>query len=193
MSDQSALRDSFSTALDMAREMTRDRVGIVGYGVIEHRGPDGTLLLSRPFANMITTVGDQYYAQQAIAGIPPVNSTGAATKITGMQIGSSIASGPSKSGAGAALGGYLFGKAFDAGYPTATAVGGDTGWQATYLTTFAAAQGTGTVVEAVITNTGTITTLSASANTIARIGTGTIAKAAGDSLAITWRHVFLGA
>ena len=191
MNDQSALRDAITTSLDMAREVSRDRVGIVGYGVAELYGPDGELLLARPFANLITDVGDLYYAQQAFAGIPPVNGTGAATKVTGMQIGSGVTA-VAKSGAGGGMVTFLAGQANDASYPQTNNLGAGLGVEVVYKATYAAGTGTGTVNEAVITN-GTIGSSSATANTLARILTGAITKAAGDSLAITWRHKFLGA
>ena len=190
MSDQSALRDVFATALDMARETSRDRVGIVGYGIIELRGPDGGLKLARPFANLITDQGDSWYVSKALVGIPPANGT-APTALTGMQIGSGSTA-VAKAGAGGAMVTLLAGQAFDATYPNLNNLGAGLGVECVYKTTYAAGVGTGTVNEATIT-WGTIGSASTAANTIARILTGAITKAAGDSLAITWRHKFLGA
>jgi hypothetical protein len=190
MNDQAAIRDAFETAMEMARDVGRDRIGIVGYGVIELFAPDGGLLLARPFVNQITDVGDLYYAQQAVAGIPPVNGTGAATKVTGMQIGSGSTA-VAKSGAGGGMVTFLAGQACDATYPQTNNLGAGLGVEAVYKTTYAAGVGTGTVAEATITN-GAIGSTQGASTTLARILTGTITKAAGDSLAITWRHKFLG-
>lgn len=191
MSDKSQIRDAVETALAMARDLANGGVGIVGYGVIELRHEDGSLGLVRPFANLVTDVGDLYYATMGIALVTPSN-TAQPTKLTGMQIGSNAAA-VTKASTGAGMNTFLFGKAFDATYPKAVALASGQGAEAQYMTTFAAGEGTSTTVnEAVLTN-GTIGTTSAVANTIARILTGTINKGAGDSLAITWRNKFLGA
>jgi len=185
MRENSGIRDTFSVALDMARDLGRDKAGIVGYGISELRGPDGELKLVLPFANLITDVGDAYYAARGIG-----TSTGAGTPPTGMQIGSGVTA-VSKAGAGAATVTLLNGRAFDSAL-TNNNLGTGLGVEIVHVCTYPAGTGTGTVQEAVITN-GTIGTTSAAANTIARILTGAITKAAGDSLAITWRHKFLGA
>lgn len=190
MSDQTRLQDTFQIALDMSRDINRDHLGIVGYGVIELRGSDGRLKLVRPFANLITDYGDLYYAGKAIALVPPANAA-APTALTGMQIGSGSTA-VAKSGAGGAMVTLLAGQAFDATYPQTSNLGAGLGVTAVYKTTYAAGTGTGTINEATVTN-GTIGTASTTGNTIARILTGAIVKAAGDSLAITWSHKFLGA
>ena len=190
MSDRSQIQDAIQTSLEMAREVRRDGVGIVGYGIIELRHADGSLGLVRPFANIVTDTGDQYYASKAITLIPPAN-VAAPTALTGMQIGSGVTA-VAKSGAGGAMVTLLAGQAFDATFPSTNNLGAGLGVEAVYKTTYGVGVGTGTVQEATLTN-GTIGTASTGANTIARILTGAITKAAGDSLAITWRNKFLGA
>lgn len=191
MSDSSPIRDTFQIALDLARDLAHDKLGLVGYGIIELWHEDGSLGLVRPFANLITDTGDLYYAQQAIAGVPPVNGTGASAKLTGMQIGSGTTA-VAKSGGGAAMVTFLAGVAFDATYPQINNLGAGLGVEAVYKTTFAAGTGTGTVQEATVTN-GTISSASNAGNTIGRILTGAVTKDAGDALAITWRHKYQGA
>lgn len=182
--------DAFDVALGMARSFTVDRLGMVGYGVIELFDAEGELILVRPFANLITDYGDLYYAQKGIAAIPPA-SPAAPTALTGMQVGSGTTA-VAKADPGASMGTLLAGVAFDAGYPQTNNLGTLLGVEAVYKTTFAAGVGTGTVQEATITN-GTIGVASTQGNTIARILTGAIPKTAGDTLAITWRHKNLGA
>jgi hypothetical protein len=189
MKDSSVVRDAFETALSMSRSVDRDGAGIVGYGVCELFDGDGRLILARPFANLITDYGDLYYATMAIALVSPSN-TAQPTKATGMQIGSGATT-ATKAGAGSALGALLAGQAFDATYPNTNPLATGLGVEAVYKTTYAAGTGTGAVAEASITN-GAIGTGSLTGNTIARILTGTITKASTDSLAITWRHKFLG-
>ena len=194
MSDRSQVSDAFTITMNVAREMARDLSGIVGYGVIEHFDKDGDLMLVRPFANLVTDTGDLYYAQQAIAGIPPANATGAATKMTGMQLGISTTP-AAKAGAGAAMVSYIAasGTAFDATYPQTNPLASGQGVEAVYKTTFPAGVGTSTTVNEATLTFGALASASTAGNTIARILTGTINKAAGDSLAVTWRNKFLGA
>jgi hypothetical protein len=190
VNDQSAVSDAFQIAREMSRDLCPDRSGIVGYGTIEHRDSTGFLLLVRPFANLITDYGDLYYAGMAIALVTP-QAPAQPTKATGMQIGSGTTA-VAKAGAGGAMVTFLAGQAFDATYPQTNNLGAGLGVEAVYKTTYAAGTGTGTVNEATITN-GAIGTGSTVGNTIGRILTGAITKAAGDALAITWRHKMLGA
>src|SRR4051812_42933635 len=101
MQNQFGLQDAFFASLDMARDLRRDHVGIIGYGVVELYDGEGQLLLANPFANLITDYGDLYYAGKAIATVPPQNPA-APTALTGMQIGSGSTA-VAKAGAGGAM------------------------------------------------------------------------------------------
>ncbi len=101
-----------------------------------------------------------------------------------------------KSGAGAALVTYESGSnnPFDASFPTTIDETGDTGWSASYKTTWAAGDVTDTALtEAVIVNDAGTDATSSAANTYARVTFTAINKTADDSLIITWNHTFLGA
>lgn len=189
-SSSNGLRDAFHVALDMARDLTDERFGLVGYGVIERFDGDGRRNLVVPFANLITDTGDLYYAGKMIAAIAPA-SPSAPTALTGMQIGSGTTA-VAKSGAGGAMVTLLAGQAFDATFPSTSNLGAGLGVNAVYKTTYAAGTGTGTVAEATITN-GTIGTASTAGNTISRVTFTGIVKGAADSLAFTWNHKALGA
>lgn len=189
-SNPMAIRDSFEVALEMARDLAADKVGMVGYGTIELIGEDGELKLVRPFVNLVTDYGDLYYAGMGIALVTP-QAPAQPTKLTGMQIGSGTTA-VAKAGAGGAMVTLLAGVAFDATYPQTNNLGAGLGVEAVYKTTFPAGTGTGTVNEATVTN-GTIGTASTVGNTVGRILTGAITKGASDALAITWRHKYLGA
>lgn len=186
----SELRDALYAAHDAARDLTADKAGMVGYGYIHLLDGSGATKAIEIFANLITDTGDGYYAAKAIVGISPANAS-APTALTGMQIGSGSTA-VAKAGAGGAMVTLLAGQAFDASYPQTANLGAGLGVNAVYKTTYAAGTGTGTVQEATITN-GTIGTASTVANTIARVTFTSVVKAAGDSLAITWNHKFLGA
>lgn len=189
------LEDAWREAADQAAAIKAGR-GVVGFGVLELRDErTGRLKLVLPFANLITTAGDQYYAQKGIVGIAPANAS-APTAVSGMKLGTGTTA-AAKSGAGAALVTYVTGsnRAFDSTYPQASAVGGDLGWLATYKTTWPAGTVTNsTLNEAVIVNDSATDATSSAANSISRFVFGaTVNKTATDSLAATWSHKFLGA
>lgn len=193
--DETRLADAFREAELLADRKFRDSAGLVGFGVVELRGPDGELKNCEPFANLITTAGDQYYAQKAIVGISPANPS-APTAMNGMKLGTGTTA-AAKSGAGGALVTYLSGSnvAFDSTYPQASAVAGtDTGWNAIYKTTWAAGVATNSAItECAIVNDQATNATSTAANTAARVVFSAQNKGALDSLAITWSHKFLGA
>lgn len=167
-----------------------DAAPISGYGVVELIGPDGQVKETREFRNLITDAGDLYYAKMVIANVSPANAS-QPTRATGMQIGTSSTA-AAKNGTGAAIVSYAAGVAFDAGYPQTNNVGAGAGVEARYKATIPAGSGTGTITEATIV-WGTVTTSSTAAECISRITFTGVVKAAGDQLAITWNHKFLGA
>jgi hypothetical protein len=194
MHSDAKVTDAFHLAMGRARELV-DGSGLVGFGVIELRDERDRLKLVLPFANLITTPGDQYYAQKAIVGISPA-APSAPTAVNGMKLGTGTTA-AAKSGAGGALVTYLTASnvVFDATFPSAAAVAGtDTGWNATYKTTWAAGVATNAAItEAAIVNDQATNATTTAANTIARVVFSAVNKGASDSLAITWSHKFLGA
>jgi hypothetical protein len=189
-------RDAFHEALAMAHRVKRDHpLGLVGFGVVLLEDGDHQIKDLEPFANLITTAGDQYYAQKAIVGVAPA-SPSAPTAMSGMKLGTG-ATAAAKSGAGAALVTYLAGSniAFDATFPSAAAVGGDAGWNIVYKSTWAAGVATnGAITEAVISNAaGTNSAAEGAAGMCARTVFAAKNKTVDDTLAITWTHKFLGA
>jgi hypothetical protein len=190
---EARISDALSIALERARGLVNG-VGLVGYGIVELRGPDGKLKQVVPFANLITTAGDEYYAKKGITGISPANPS-APTAASGMKLGTGTTA-VAKSGAGAALVTYETGSnnPFDSTFPSAAAVGGDGGWNASYKTTWGAGDVTETALtEVVIVNDAATDATSTAANTYSRAVFTAINKGASDSLAITWTHKFLGA
>lgn len=193
MRSNTEVTDAFQIAMGRARDLVSG-VGLVGYGVVELRDERDRLKLALPFANLVTTAGDQYYAQKAIVGISPANPS-APTAVNGMKLGTGTTA-AAKSGAGAALVTYLSASnvAFDSTFPSAAAVGGDGGWNATYKTTWAAGVATNSAItEAVIVNDQATNATTTAANTVARVVFSAVNKGASDTLAITWTHKFLGA
>lgn len=194
MDSNARITDAFQIAMARAREMI-DGIDLVGFGVIELRDePSGELKLVLPFANLITTAGDEYYSKMGIALVSPA-APAQPTKVTGMKLGTGTTA-AAKSGAGAALVTYeaASNNLFDATFPSAAAVGGDAGWNASYKVTWAAGDVTETALtEAVIVNDAATDATTTAANTISRVVFAAVNKGASDSLAITWTHKFLGA
>lgn len=168
---------------------------IKGYGVAELWSPSlyvpGKMLLAQrvEFENLVTQVGDQYYAERA-AGIasPPA-------QVTGMRLGTGTTA-VAKTGAGAAIVTYVTGSnvAITGGFPTSALNGSSRRiqWKSDWAAGVATATG---IAEAVITNETPLTNVAgAAANTIARVLLSpTINKGASDTLSITWNHDLLGA
>lgn len=187
-------RDAWECARDLAREPGPDGLSLRGFGVAHLMHGDGTTKLLVPFANLVTTAGDQYYAQKGVVGIAPA-APSAPTAANGMKLGTGSTA-ASKSGAGAALVTYLTASnvAFDASYPQTASAGGDTGWNMTYKTTWNAGVATnGAITEVVIVNDQATNATSTAANTYSRAVISSVNKTSSDILAITWAHKVLGA
>jgi len=191
MKDDSRVTDAFTVALARAHDLV-DGAGLVGFGVVELRGPDGALKQVVPFANLITTAGDQYYAKMGIVGVSPAGAT-APTLAARMKLGTGGATAAAKSGAGAVLVTWLNTSVFDATFPSAAAVGGDGGWNITYKTTWAAGTATNSAITEATVSTDTAGAVGLAVDTISRVVFTAVNKGASDSLAITWTHRFLGA
>lgn len=162
-----------------------DRSAIRGVVVAELVDAEGRLKARCEVRNLITTVGDQFYAGRAAL------ASGLPAQVTGMKLGGGSTA-PAKSGAGAALVTYLANshQAIDGGYPTAAA--GVVTWRAT----FAAGKATtvSPITEVVLVTDALADATSAAANTICRaLLTGIGSKGAADSLVVTWTHTILGA
>ena len=175
--------DTMTATADRARDGF-DGATACGTILVECFGPDGKLKWRSEQDNLITAVGDTLYASRG-AGLTTVPTP------TGMKLGSGTTA-VAKTGAGAALVTYIAGsnKAFDATFPSQAA------GVVTYKRTYAAGEATSAaaITEVVIVN-DTIATdaTSAAAATISRgLLANPAAKAAGDSLTVTWTHTILG-
>lgn len=162
-----------------------DAAGIHGHVVIELRNAAGELIHREEIENLITQVGDQMYGERG-AGI------GTLAAPTGMRLGSGTTA-AAKTGAGAAIVTYITGSSVAVGTPTSGLNGSSR--RITYATTWAAGVATAaSITEIVITNESPLTNVAGTAaNTISRVVVTSFAKAAGDSLTVTWTHDLLGA
>jgi hypothetical protein len=166
--------------------------GIPGVAHIElFRG--GELIDEQHVSNLITDVGDLYYAGMAIALVTPA-APAQPTKMTGMKLGTGTTA-AAKSGAGAALVTYLSASnlAFDASFPATVNLGAGLGVNGQYKTTWGAGVATNAAItEAVIVNDAGTNATTTAANTAHRIVFTAINKTASDTLVITWNAKFLG-
>lgn len=190
--DESRIGDQVGSVLTKARR-SLDDVGVHGL-VIARLFGERMQLKQRAIIvpNLITDVGDEYFAERA-AGIaaPP-------DQVSGMRLGTNNAA-ATKTGAGAAIGTYVSGSslAIDGGFPTSSQPGGPATarritWEVTYAPGVATASG---IEEAVITNEAVLSDVAGvAANTICRaILSPVVNKGAGDTLVVTWQHDLLGA
>lgn len=150
----------------------------------EIRGEDGQVKDSGEIPNLVTAVGNQYYADRA-AGI------GSIAAVTGMQLGTGTTA-VAATGAGAAIV-TLVASSLVAISPTTPASGAGTGnaRRLTYTASWAAGTATNSALaEVALVNQSTGTqTAATAANTIARaLLSPTINKGASDTLTITWTH-----
>jgi hypothetical protein len=172
--------------------MTTSNAKLSGQVNIRLVGSDGEVKLDRTVKNLITTKGDEYYAKLGAGS----NAT-PLTEVDAMKLGTATTAVHKSTAGGAniASGGYISGSnnAFDS--VTAAVVSGDTGWKITYVASWAAGDATNSSIQevSIVNDVANNADGSAAANTISRALTGTINKAAGDSLTITWVHTFLGA
>jgi hypothetical protein len=194
--DKARINDAISVAMDMGRGFASG-LGLVGYGVaILTDDRTGRLKQVEPFANLITTAGDEYYAKRSAAAIGTPNLA-QPTLTNGMKLGSASTNAAVKSNvAGADLDAYIAtsNKLFDTTHPSVAAVGADGGWNLVYKCTWpSAGLVNSNIVEVVLVNDSATDATSTVANTYARAIITAVNKTTNDSLAITWTHKFLGA
>lgn len=166
-----------------------DTAGIHGHVVVELFDEHGNLKSRQEIDNLVTQVGDRMYGERGAGiGTPPAAPTG-------MKLGTGTTA-VAKTGAGAALVTYLANshQAFDATFPSSALSGSSR--RIAYKVTFAAGKATSAtaISEAVIVNEALADATSLEAATVARVLLPSpVAKAAGDTLTVTWNHDLLGA
>lgn len=165
----------------------KEEANFRGLVVAELWNKNGELRDMLELANLITTVGDQYYGERA-AGIaaPPA-------QVVGMKLGTGVTA-PTKTGAAAALVTYKVGSnaLIAAGFPTSALSGSSRriAWKCSWAAGIAT---DAALAEAVLFNDANADLTSPAGNTIARVLLSpTINKGASDTLEITWNHDLLG-
>ena len=163
--------------------MYKDKVGLRGQVILELRGSDGNLKKRVVTHNLVTDQGDDF-AKSAIYT--------AAYATWGMKLGTA-ATAVTKSGAGSfqAVADYVAGSALalDDATPKQGAAAGIVQFRRLY----AAGQGTATIERVSIVNNTTNAGEADATGTFAIALTGTIVKAAADTLTVTWNVTYLGA
>lgn len=163
-----------------------EHAGIKGSLVIELFDENGNLKDYQEVKNLITQVGDQYYAERA-AGI-----AGAPAAITGMQLGTGSTA-PAKTGAGAAIVTLVASSLVAlSGTPTSSLSGSSR--RISYAASWAAGVATNAgIAEIALVNQATATQTAAPASATISRALITVNKGAGDVLNVTWNHDLLGA
>jgi len=167
--------------------MSDDTSGVQDNVIWELRDENGKVKRQGSAHNIITSYGDQVYADRGagVSGMPAAP--------TGMKLGTG-GTAVAKTGAGAALVTYLANsqQAFDASYPQGSTSGGRI---VTYRVTYAAGKASSAtaITEAVIVNEALTDATSAVGATVARVLlTGIGSKGASDTLTVTWTHTLTG-
>ena len=169
-------------------EPVQDASGIHGTVTWEVRAANGTVTSRGQTSNLVSQIGDEVYGERG-AGV-----SGALAAPVGMKLGTG-ATAVAKTGAGAALVTYLTGsnQVFDGTFPSSSLNGASR--RITYKVTYP--PGTATtatpITEVVIFNDANANATSTAANTMSRSIISPGAKAAGDTLTVTWTHDLLGA
>ena len=191
MTEESGTVPEQTTKQDQATVPEQEQPAFKGTVLIQLVDENGQVKDERVNPNLITTVGDEYYAKRSAAAVAPA-APADVTKMTGMKLGTGTTA-AAKSSAGAAMVTYITGSnnLFDATFPTLVDLAGDTGWQIQYKTSWLAGDVTNSAItEAIICNDAATDATSTGPNTIARVVFSAINKTASDSLVITWNHTF---
>lgn len=163
-----------------------EKSGFGGEVTLTCYAEDGSVRWTETTPNLITDIGDQYYAQRAIAAVVPT-ALGDATKVTCMKLGTGVTA-VAKNGAGGGIVTYVTGSnaTFSSLSRTTNAIVYNASWAPGVATNAAL----GEIVIAVTNADST----SAAADCIARaLISPTRNKQASDTLTAAWTHTFLGA
>lgn len=179
-------RTAIGDTIDSHTGYTRPCEGLIavkGWLHVVLTGPDGKIKLDEIVDNVVTQIGDQYYAERA-AGV-----AGAPAAVTGMQLGTG-ATAPSKTGAGASIGTLVTASLVAlTGTPTSALNGAlrRISYAASWAAGVATANG---ITEVALVNqaTGTQTVAPASATIARALLNPVVNKGAADTLAVSWHH-----
>lgn len=163
-----------------------EKSGIFGDIVLTCYAEDGSVRWTEIIHNLITDVGDQYYAQRALSAVAPT-APADATKVTCMKLGTGVTA-ASKNGAGSGIVTYKTGS-----NATFTSVSRSTN-AITYNASWAPGVATDAALGEIVIAVTNADSTSAAADCIARaLISPTRNKQAADTLTAAWTHTFLGA
>lgn len=190
--------DVLQAAERMADGLKVESMGIVGYGVATVCNAAGDVVQEVPFANLVTTAGDKWYAQAAAAAAGGAAASPGAPNGMKLGTGQTAAHKSTADAANIASGGYLSGSnnTFDVTTVASAVAGTDTGWQVKYECYWADGDVTSaTIWEVALVNDAGTNATSTAANTYARVKLPTVVDKSGSgyTLRIAWYHKFLGA
>lgn len=165
----------------------KEKSGLSGEIVLTCYSEDGSVNWVEVVKNLITDIGDNYYAQRAINTVAPTNLADVTNKVTCMKLGTGTTA-VAKNGAGAGIVTYVTGSnaTFGSTSRTNNAIVYNASWAPGVATNAAL----GEIVIAVTNADST----SVAADCIARaLISPTRNKQASDTLTAAWTHTFLGA
>lgn len=163
-----------------------EKSGIFGGIVLTCYAEDGSVKWTEIINNLITDVGDQYYAQRALAAVAPT-APADATKVTCMKLGTGVTA-VAKSSTGAGIVTYVSGSnaAFSSVSRSTNAI--------TYNATWGAGTATNAALGEIVIAVTNADATSLAADCIARaLISPTRNKQSTDTLTAAWTHTFLGA
>lgn len=163
-----------------------EKSGLNGEIVLTCYAEDGSVNWVDVVKNLITDIGDQYYAQRALAAVAPT-APADATKVTCMKLGTGTTA-AAKNGTAAGIVTYVSGS--NATFSSVS--------RSTNAITYNATWGAGTATNAALGEIAICVTnadsTSASGDCIARaVISPTRNKQSTDTLTAAWTHTFLGA
>lgn len=173
----------------------RDKLGVIGTLHVLLTGPDGEIKSETISRNLVTTVGDEYYARMALAGLG--SNVAPTDLVDGMKLGTNTSTEPTKSGAGSfiATGDYVAGSNVAVSASAVAVAGTNNGWKAVYTAVWDAGTATATIGEVHLCTdqaTDDTSTHGASAVIARSLLSTPKEKGESDTLTITWSHTFLG-
>ena len=161
--------------------------GIVGEVCLTCIAEDGTVRWTETISNLVTTPGDNYYAQRAIAGVQPTNLAQPTNLVTCMKLGTGGATAAAKTGAGAGIVSYISGS--NATFSSLSRTNNEIVYNASWTAGTATNSAISEIAICITNNNAT----SASGDCIARaVISPARNKQASDTLTAAWTHTFLG-
>lgn len=164
--------------------MAKSNAGIMGIVHLQLLDELGNSKLEVIKHNLITDIGDEYYAKMGCVGL---DGNSAPTLAYGMQLGTGTVD-PGKNTTGHLLGTLVSGSS--AAFSDVAVTAASPGFKIRYTCSWAAGTATNAAITEAVVTTATDGTTSEATETLARVEFTAVNKGANDTLVINWDHVF---